>query len=60
MRHLRVKRTNVAHCLPRGKRATWSGNQPLPRASKLWIKLFQNLFYEKRRLLLAYPYGICL
>jgi hypothetical protein len=33
VRHLRVKRTNVAHRLPRGKRATWSGNQPLSRAS---------------------------
>ncbi|MBH0173808.1 hypothetical protein IHV09_09575 [Fictibacillus sp. 23RED33] len=29
MRHLRVKRTNVAHRLPRGKRASWSGNQLL-------------------------------
>ncbi|WP_394605750.1 hypothetical protein [Fictibacillus sp. UD] len=27
VRHLRVKRTNVAHRLPRGKRSTWSGNQ---------------------------------
>ncbi|MBH0163374.1 hypothetical protein IHV12_00535 [Fictibacillus sp. 7GRE50] len=33
MRHLYVKRTNVAHRLPRGKRATWSGNQLLPRLS---------------------------
>ncbi|MBN3554855.1 hypothetical protein JYA63_11300 [Fictibacillus nanhaiensis] len=30
LRHLRVKRTNVAHRLPRGKRATWSGNQLAP------------------------------
>ncbi|MBH0165624.1 hypothetical protein IHV12_11935 [Fictibacillus sp. 7GRE50] len=28
MRHLKVKRTNVAHRLPRGKRAAWNGNQP--------------------------------
>ncbi|MDM5317747.1 hypothetical protein QUF49_17185 [Fictibacillus sp. b24] len=27
MRHLRVKRSNVAHRLPRGKRSTWSENQ---------------------------------
>ncbi|MBH0163850.1 hypothetical protein IHV12_02935 [Fictibacillus sp. 7GRE50] len=27
MRHLKVKRTNVAHRLPRGKRASWNGNQ---------------------------------
>ncbi|WP_354019417.1 hypothetical protein [Fictibacillus halophilus] len=27
MRHLRVKRTNVAHRLPRGKRAACNGNQ---------------------------------
>ncbi|MDM5318317.1 hypothetical protein QUF49_20245 [Fictibacillus sp. b24] len=31
VRHLRVKRTNVAHRLPRGKRAVWNGNQPLPK-----------------------------
>jgi hypothetical protein len=30
VRHLKVKRTNVAHRLPRGKRATWNGNQLLP------------------------------
>ncbi|WP_265589180.1 hypothetical protein [Fictibacillus phosphorivorans] len=35
MRHLRVKRTNVAHRLPRGKRAVWSGNQLPTKASKL-------------------------
>jgi hypothetical protein len=28
VRHLYVKRTNVAHRLPRGKRAFWYGNQP--------------------------------
>ncbi|WP_394605058.1 hypothetical protein [Fictibacillus sp. UD] len=27
VRHLRVKRTKVAHRLPRGKRSTWSENQ---------------------------------
>ncbi|MBH0167455.1 hypothetical protein IHV12_21275 [Fictibacillus sp. 7GRE50] len=27
LRHLRVKRTNVAQLLPRGKRAAWNGNQ---------------------------------
>jgi hypothetical protein len=27
VRHLKVKRPNVAHRLPRGKRATWNGNQ---------------------------------
>ncbi|WP_416729467.1 hypothetical protein [Fictibacillus sp. JL2B1089] len=27
LRHLRVKRTNVAQRLPRGKRAAWNGNQ---------------------------------
>ncbi|MDM5317505.1 hypothetical protein QUF49_15950 [Fictibacillus sp. b24] len=32
VRHLRVKRSNVAHRLPRGKRATWSGNQLLSKA----------------------------
>ncbi|WP_394602924.1 hypothetical protein [Fictibacillus sp. UD] len=34
VRHLRVKRANVAHRLPRGKRATWNGNQSLPKATK--------------------------
>ncbi|WP_269446785.1 hypothetical protein [Fictibacillus phosphorivorans] len=34
MRHLRVKRTNVAHRLPRGKRAARNGNQSLSRATK--------------------------
>ncbi|MDM5315871.1 hypothetical protein QUF49_07665 [Fictibacillus sp. b24] len=34
VRHLRVKRTNVAHRLPRGKRATWNGNQSLPKTTK--------------------------
>ncbi|MDM5318187.1 hypothetical protein QUF49_19480 [Fictibacillus sp. b24] len=33
VRHLRVKRTNVAHRLPRGKRAAWSGDQLLSQAS---------------------------
>jgi len=33
LRHLRVKRTNVAHRLPRGKRATWNGNQLLSKAT---------------------------
>jgi hypothetical protein len=28
-----VKRTNVAHRLPRGKRASWSGNQHLLMAT---------------------------
>ncbi|WP_394602985.1 hypothetical protein [Fictibacillus sp. UD] len=28
VRHLRVKRLNVAHRLLRGKRAAWSGNRP--------------------------------
>ncbi|MGM0804230.1 MAG: hypothetical protein ACQET8_05780 [Bacillota bacterium] len=27
MRHLKVKRSNMAHRLPRGKRAAWNGNQ---------------------------------
>ncbi|MDM5315827.1 hypothetical protein QUF49_07445 [Fictibacillus sp. b24] len=34
MRHLRVKRTNVAHRLPRGKGAAWNGNQSLSKATK--------------------------
>ncbi|MDR7071762.1 hypothetical protein J2X07_000737 [Fictibacillus barbaricus] len=29
-----MKRTNVAHRLRRGKRATWNGNQLLSKASK--------------------------
>ncbi|MDM5317511.1 hypothetical protein QUF49_15980 [Fictibacillus sp. b24] len=33
VRHLYVKRTNVAHRLPRGKRATWNGNQLLSKAT---------------------------
>ncbi|MFC0238002.1 hypothetical protein [Fictibacillus phosphorivorans] len=47
MRHLRVKRTNVAHRLPRGKRATWSGNQLLS-GSKF---VYENSLYkiEKNR-----------
>ncbi|MBD7964070.1 hypothetical protein [Fictibacillus norfolkensis] len=32
VRHLRVKRTNVAHRLPRGNRAAWNVNQLLPKA----------------------------
>ncbi|MDM5317764.1 hypothetical protein QUF49_17270 [Fictibacillus sp. b24] len=35
VRHLRVKRTNVAHRLPRGKRVSCNGNQPLSRATKI-------------------------
>ncbi|MBH0171827.1 hypothetical protein [Fictibacillus sp. 18YEL24] len=34
VRHLKVERTNVAHRLPRGKRATWKGNQRLPRVDQ--------------------------
>ncbi|MDM5314451.1 hypothetical protein QUF49_00485 [Fictibacillus sp. b24] len=33
MRHLRVKRTNVAHRLPCGKRSTWNIDQPLSKTS---------------------------
>ncbi|MDM5316490.1 hypothetical protein QUF49_10845 [Fictibacillus sp. b24] len=33
VRHLRVKRLNVAHRLPRGKRAAWNGNHLLPKAT---------------------------
>ncbi|WP_394605531.1 hypothetical protein [Fictibacillus sp. UD] len=33
VRHLRVKRTNVAHRLPRGKRAAWNGDHSLPKAT---------------------------
>ncbi|WNB91852.1 hypothetical protein [Bacillus sp. NEB1478] len=37
-----MKRTNVAHRLPRGKRATWNGNQ-----------LFQNDYeYENNHFVL--------
>ncbi|MFG6496617.1 hypothetical protein P8610_14725 [Fictibacillus sp. UD] len=35
VRHLRVKRPNVAHRLPRGKRATWNGDQPLSKTSMI-------------------------
>ncbi|WP_269446772.1 hypothetical protein [Fictibacillus phosphorivorans] len=34
MRHLRVKRPNVAHRLPRGKRAAWNGNHSLLKATE--------------------------
>ncbi|MDM5315396.1 hypothetical protein QUF49_05265 [Fictibacillus sp. b24] len=42
VRHLRVKRTNVAHRLPRGKRASWSGNQPRSRTTKTAKTRFFN------------------
>ena len=34
VRHLKVKRPNVAHRLPRGKRATWNGNLLLSKTTK--------------------------
>ncbi|WP_394604549.1 hypothetical protein [Fictibacillus sp. UD] len=41
VRHLRVKRPNVAHRLPRGKRATWSGDQHFhKRQSAISQKVF--------------------
>ncbi|MDM5315602.1 hypothetical protein QUF49_06300 [Fictibacillus sp. b24] len=33
VRHLYVKCKNVAHRLPRGKRSTWNGDQPLSKAT---------------------------
>ncbi len=37
----------VAHRTPPGKRATWSGNQPLPKASLLFGK---NILQEEHRI----------
>ncbi|MDM5315376.1 hypothetical protein QUF49_05165 [Fictibacillus sp. b24] len=45
MRHLRVKRTNVAHRLPRGKRSIWNGDQPL---SKSTVNTKTALLFLKR------------
>jgi hypothetical protein len=41
VRHLKVKRTNVAHRLPRGKRATWNGNKHLPKTTKFTKTAFK-------------------
>ncbi|MFG6495910.1 hypothetical protein P8610_11160 [Fictibacillus sp. UD] len=35
VRHLKVKRTNVAHRLPRGKLTAWSGNQLLSKSNNV-------------------------
>ncbi|MFG6495969.1 hypothetical protein P8610_11455 [Fictibacillus sp. UD] len=43
VRHLRVKRTNVAHRLPRGKRASWNGDQPLSKTTKRFKTKQQQL-----------------
>jgi PST family polysaccharide transporter len=42
VRHLRVKRPNVAHRLPRGKRATCNGNQILSKATKFPATAYQK------------------
>ncbi|WP_394604610.1 hypothetical protein [Fictibacillus sp. UD] len=48
MRHLRVKRPNVAHRLPRGKRAAWSENQHFQeQQSFAKTILFKIRFYMK-------------
>ncbi|MDR7073878.1 hypothetical protein [Fictibacillus barbaricus] len=43
-----MKRTNVAHRLPRGKGASCSGNQPLSGATKYTIITILLTFYGKK------------
>ncbi|MDR7074560.1 hypothetical protein J2X07_003557 [Fictibacillus barbaricus] len=46
VRHLQVKRQNVAHRLPRGKRASWNGNQLLSKATMITKTAFKNSFKD--------------
>jgi hypothetical protein len=49
LRHFRVKRTNVAQRLPRGKRAAWNGNQHFQKQQSLRKhpqKLLKELGYR--------------
>ncbi len=46
VRHLKVKRTDVAHRLPRGKRATWDGNQHLQEHQCLGKQPFYFTYYR--------------
>jgi len=45
---LRGAKRQVAHRLPRGKRATWSGNQPLSKSIKAQPYTFYKTFYGKK------------
>ncbi|ANC77019.1 hypothetical protein ABE65_009475 [Fictibacillus phosphorivorans] len=50
VRHLKVKRINVAHRLPRGKRATWNVNQLQSKATmntKTAIKKGMKIWKQK-------------
>ena len=44
VRHLYVKRTNVAHRPPRGKRAAWNGNQHSQKQQSLRKQTFIKTF----------------
>ncbi|MBH0163897.1 hypothetical protein IHV12_03170 [Fictibacillus sp. 7GRE50] len=50
-----MKRTNVAHRLPRGKRAAWNGNQYFQKQQSLRKQPFSKIRFNRTATLVSFP-----